>query len=518
MRRTALAVLSAVLLLGLAVPAAAHPALPVGSADVTDLTHSATDNVEYHGRFPEHTGTAGGRLGEDGTRYYLTDPRGVYVYDVTTPRSPVLLGSIALYQQDVGAALAQEDPDTNGEILLVDGATTPAGVAALHVIDVSDPRNLAVLSTVPVTDHTWTCVSDRAEPVETTKSNNGKATGTGNGNGRVPGATSPAVEINTCAYAYGRTGHIVDLTDPTDAKLLPQTWRAAIGYGDRSNRPYTHDLTEIRPGLVMSAGVDAVLMDTADPTAPVRLAAVEGQDRFSSLGYHSVEWANGGRDPYVVLGTEIAPSGPTNIAGSDCEGESSVIETWDAREIVTAVDAYQRGATLEDAFAGADFRRVDTYDAAGRGIFLEGQAPGHVLYCAHWMDLHPGFDAGGKMAVSYYDRGTRFVDVAADGTMRELGWIVAAESYSGSARWITDTVVYVMDYRRGMEVVELTDAPATGVRERSPDLVALTSSIVPPSLLDSPAAGPLAVGFFVLLLLGTELRRLRDRRTRATAR
>jgi hypothetical protein len=253
-------------------------------------------------------------------------------------------------------------------------------------------------------------------------------------------------------------------------------------------------------------------MDTSDPTAPVRLAAVEGQDRFSSLGYHSVEWANEGRDPYVVLGTEIAPSGPTNLAGSDCEGENSVIETWDASEIVAAVDAYERGASVEDAFAGADFRKVDAFDAGGRGIFLDGQAPGHVLYCAHWMDLHPDFDAGGKMAVSYYDRGTRFVDVAADGTMTEIGWIVAAESYSGSARWITDEVVYVMDYRRGMEVVQLHDTAATGVQERSPDLIALTSSVEPASALDSPLAGYAAMAMFALLLFGTELHRLRRRR------
>jgi hypothetical protein len=494
MRRAVLAVAAIIALA--AAPAAAHPTQALDPTSPTDLTFAATDNVEHHGRFPEHTGTAGGRLSADGSLFYLTDPRGVYVYDVTEPRSPQLLGSVAVFQQQLGAALAQEDPDTNGEILLVDGAPTPVGLPQLQVVDVSDPSSPAILSSLDVTDHTWTCVSGPAPASKGKKARTAEA------------------ERNTCAYAYGRTGHIVDLRDPANPELLPTTWRAAVGYGDRSNSPYTHDLTEIRPGLVMSAGADAILMDTRDPAAPVRLAAVEGQDRFSSLGYHSVEWSQDGRAPYVVLGTEIAPSGPTNLAGSDCEGENSVIETWDASEIVDAVDAYERGRPLDRAFAGAEFRLVDAYDAGGRGIFLDGQAPGHVLYCAHWMDLHPDFDAGGKMAVSYYDRGTRFVEADADGHMRELGWIVPAEGYSGSARWITDSVVYVMDYRRGMEVVELLDTPATGVHT-STDLIALTSGIEGPSPLEHPAVPYLALAVFGVLLFGTELQhRLRRRITR----
>jgi hypothetical protein len=444
MRRFALAVLT-VALVAPAAPAFAHPGVELAPTLPTDVTFSSTDNVEYLGRFPEHSGTAGGAPSEDGSLFYLTDPRGVYVYDTTDPASPALRGSLPLFQTGLGAALSQEDPDTNGEILLVDAATTPAGPARLQVVDVSDPDNLSVLSTVPVTDHTWSCVS----------------------------GTDASGEANSCAYAYGRSGHIVDLTDPTAATLLDVTWRAAVGYGDRGNRPYTHDLTEIRPGVVMSAGSTAILMGTQDPTAPVRLTAIEQPDRFSSLGYHSVEWANGGRDPFLVLGTEIAPSGATNLAGSDCEGENSVIETWAASSVVKALDIYERSGNV-NAFKKAKFTRIDAFDAGGRGLFLDGQSPAHVLYCAHWMELHPEFDGGGLMAVSYYDRGTRFVDVQPDGTMVEIGWITPAEGYSGSVQWVSDDVAYIMDYRRGMEVVRLGDAPATRVQD-SPDVIALES-------------------------------------------
>jgi hypothetical protein len=114
-------------LLAPASPALAHPTSPLDPTLPTDLTFASTDNVEYLGRFPEHTGTAGGARSADGKRFYLTDPRGVYVYDTTTPAEPELLGSIRLFQTTTGAALAQEDPDTDDRILLVDAATTPVG-------------------------------------------------------------------------------------------------------------------------------------------------------------------------------------------------------------------------------------------------------------------------------------------------------------------------------------------------------------------------------------------------------
>jgi hypothetical protein len=450
MRRTALglAALAGVSVLALAAPALAHPDVVLEPTLPTDLTYSSTDNVEFLGRFPEHAGTAGGALSPDGKRFFLTDPRGVYIYDVKDPASPRLTGSLPLFQTTTGAALAQEDPETNGSILLVDAATTPVGTAVLNVVDVSGTTP-KVLSTLSVTDHTWSCISGR------------------NAKGKK----------DRCAYAYGRTGHVIDLTDPTKAKLLPETWRSSAEYGNKSNSPYTHDVTELRPGLAMTAGSTALLLDTRNPKAPKRLAAIEQKGRFPSLGYHSVEWAQGGRDPYVVLGTEIAPSGATNSAGSDCKGESSVIETWDARSIVKAVSAhYDRGVPAAKAFRGAAFKKVDAFDAASRGVFVTGAAPGHVLYCAHWMELHPSFKGRGTMAVSYYDRGTRFVDVDAKGVMKEIGWITAAEGYSGSPQWITKDVVYVMDYRRGLEVVRLMPGKATAVRSGSADLISARST------------------------------------------
>jgi hypothetical protein len=479
MRRSPLAAAvctgTAALVLATAAPALAHPGGAVAPTLPFDVTHSKTNNVEYLGRFPEHAGTAGGLPSQDGKLFYLTDPRGVYVYDTSKPEDPKLLGSVRLFQTSLGAALGQEDPDTNGKILLVDAALdSPAGASALRIVDVSDPRKPFVRSSVNnLVDHTWTCVS----------------------------GTDEAGVVNTCAYAFGRSGAVVDLRNP-DAPVRGPSWRTATSYAG-----YTHDLTEIRPGLVMTAGATAMLMDTTDPLNPVRLAEIKPDKPFSVFGYHSVEWPREGRDRFVVTGTEIAPApapglpaATQNTAGSDCNGPESVIETWDASKVLAALAEYEvsRDASV---FEGVTFDRTDSYLASGRGLFVTGQAPGSQLYCAHWMETNPSFADGGLLAVAYYNRGTRFLEVSSAGKMKEIGWITPAEGYTGSPQWLTDSIVYVMDYRRGLEVVKLRPTPATRVVHSAPDVIAPASSAaqLPPLHLH---ARELAGAALLLLVAG----------------
>jgi hypothetical protein len=492
MRRFVLAILAAAMLVAAAAPAGAHPTHALAPTLPTDLTHAKTNNLEYLGRFPEHTGTAGGHLSADGKTFFVTDPRGVFAYDVTNPASPTLLDSVTLYQTGEGAALAQEDPDTDGKIMLVDGTPTmPATANFLHVVDVSNPRDIKIRGSLSgVSDHTWECISGL--------DNTGVMTG--------------------CAYAYGRTGHIIDLRDPSAPKKLSTTWRSRVGLpASNSGASYTHDLNEIRPGLVMSAGATNVLMDTTNPASPVKLTSVVQTGRFSTgLGYHSVEWPNAGADRYLTFGTEITPP-PFNAsgaagAGSDCEGSDAVIETWDATHVLAGLEAYQAGAPVSEAFAGRTFTKVDTFDAGGRGIFQTGNAPANVLYCAHWFEPNPQFNNGGIVAVAYYDRGTRFVNVDGNGKMTEIGWMVPAEGYAGSVQWVSNDVAYVMDYRRGLEILRLKPTPATGVVHEEPAAIAVGSHYVPPSALHVEQLTNVALGLFGLVVVGGRVRQRRQRR------
>ena len=413
--------------LALTVPAGAHPDVPLEPA--TDAGWTATDNVEHLGRFAQHVGTAGGKL--VGERFYLTDPRGVYVYDASEPATPRLEGFLPLPQTaGVNPALAQEEPDTDGQILLVDGtdpANLDAGIA-LQVVDVSDPSAMQVIGSAPVTDHTWTCVS---------------------------------TPDNGCAYAYGRTGHIVDLTVPTDPEPLETSWREHVGITEGfANDPYAHDLSEFRTGRVMNAGAHNVLMDTTDPSRPEPL--VDHVVDFHMFGYHGIEWPGGGRDDFLIAGTEIAPEGPTNLAASDCQGDGAWITTYDTSSVRKADEVTERGGNPRGLWEGASFEAIDHFHVEDRGIFLDGNPPGHTLYCAHWFDLAPSYENGGAMVAAYYDWGTRFVDIDDEGHMSETGWFLPVDGYTGAAKWITDEIVYVMDYRRGLDVLRFTGEEATG--------------------------------------------------------
>lgn len=389
----------------------------------------SSGNVEWVDVNPLHTGTAGGVV--HGDRYYVTDPRGVYVYDVAAPEQPELLGFLTAAQMGLSAVLAQEDPDTNGEILLVDAANPdePSASAELLVVDVSEPEEMSVLASVDSTAHTWECVLD-------------------------------------CTYAYGRDGDVIDLTDPESPKVATN-WRGHVEGDD-----YMHDFNEVAPGRVLGAGQPSFYLDVDKATGePAVLARIDSD--FHSLGHHHAGWPNGATDPLMLMGAEVAPSGATNLAGSDCSDESTyAVATFDATA-VREVDERQFNARNPQAHRrgdkdghaaqreGAGFAKLAEWRVDGRGAYVDGNPPAHTLFCGHWFDPHPTWDDGGVLAVAHYDWGTRFVDVAGvedGGEMEEIGWFVPAGGYTGSVTWVSDEIVYVHDYRRGLDILRVTGA------------------------------------------------------------
>ena len=87
-----------------------------------------------------------------------------------------------------------------------------------------------------------------------------------------------------------------------------------------------------------------------------------------------------------------------------------MIETWDAREVLAALDAYEAGKPLADAFAAARFRRVDTFStsaAAGSSSTVPRRGTSCTARTG-WSSTRRS-TARGLLAVAYYDRGTRFV-------------------------------------------------------------------------------------------------------------
>lgn len=401
---------------------AATPPGEMGSPEGVGFT---SDGVEWVDTIGLHSGTAGGTL-HDG-RYYVTDPRGVYVYDVDDPERPELLGALSAQQIGLHTVLAKEQPDTNGEILLVDAVdpAEPSTSDRLLVVDVSDPGDMAVVGSHEATAHTWTCVRD-------------------------------------CAFAYGRDGEVIDLSDPTDPTVATN-WRDHVDDDD-----YLHHFTEVAHGRVIGAGQPSYYFAVDADGTPEQLARIDSD--FHSLGYHGGDWPNDATDPLMLMGAEVAPAGATNLAGSDCNDDSAhAVATYDATD-VRAVDErqFERGSDRgrqrgersghERQRADAAFHKLAEWRVDGRGAYADGGAPAHRLYCGHWFDPHPDWDAGGVLAIAHYDWGVRFLDVDADGSMDERDWWQPVGGYTGAVNWITDEVAYVHDYERGIDILRVHDA------------------------------------------------------------
>lgn len=382
---------------------AALMCMPLASAEplVDDVKTAgfASENVEWVSINPAHVGTSGGKL--VGKYYYLTDPRGLFIYDTSKPEAPALVGELVAPQIGTGLALAQEDPDTNGKILLLNAYTQGGGASDLLIIDVKDKTAPTVIGKMAVSDHTWTCFLD-------------------------------------CKYAIGRTGHILDLRKPSEPKEIGN-WKDATAGAN-----YMHDFEEVAPGLLIGAGQPSFYLDVRNPMKPKELSAFSPE--FHSLGYHSAIWPRKAKDNLLLMGAEVSPPGATSNAGSDCTGEEvHALATFDAR-----------AAVKKGPRPGAIFKKLSEWRVAARGAYADGNAPAHTLYCGHWFDPHPKWKNGGVVAIGHYDWGTRFLDVSSKGEMKEIGYFQPVAGHTSSAEWISNDIVYVHDYRRGLEILRFT--------------------------------------------------------------
>ena len=162
--------------------------------------------------------------------------RGVTIERVQTlptvtenPGLGLLLGDGVTLDQVGTPVFSEEDPTTNGRILVVSNTDT-------MVYDVSDKTAPKLIGTLPGVDqHTMQCVLD-------------------------------------CTWVYGSEGAIIDLRDPTKPKLIEKSWRDDNGVEVTS----THDVTEVSPTPRSTARIlrDGFMVGVSNPKSMVFLAAV----------------------------------------------------------------------------------------------------------------------------------------------------------------------------------------------------------------------------------------------------
>ena len=212
-----------------------------------------------------------------------------------------------------------------------------------------------------------------------------------------------------CKWAYGSDGSIVDLRDPSKPELVGN-WHELVGL-----RSGAHDVEEFKPGFVIVSTLSEPLMmlDVRQPLNPKVLA----QGQHPAPGgwiFHSARWPNAGRDRFLMM---------------EGEGTSGPLLTYDTR-------GYRKSKS---------FDLVDTYTVEGSTA------------SSHWFEPHPDFRNGGYVTIGWYGEGSRFVEVAPDGKMEEVGWFEPHAQRSGfSSYWMNDEIVYAIDLYRGIDILRFT--------------------------------------------------------------
>ena len=355
----------------------------------------SSDNVEQVTFLPFEAGTAtGANFFNQGKKKYMiiTGWKTFSIYDVTDPGNPTIVGTPVPF----GFKFENEDVATNGEIMLFSESLPQNILHIWNIEDVSNPVEIATLSGAG--QHTTSCVLN-------------------------------------CKWAYGSSGAISDLRNPAKPKLMKEKWtdglEAISGH---------HDITEVAPGLVLSASQPMVFLDARkDPRHPKLLATSEPNEDVGEAPVHSNLWPRGGKDDFLlVTGESWSPSN----GGAQCtEDRNQGFSTWDGTQ-------WKKTHT---------FKRIDVFKAENGTVVDGGSAVNAPFGCSsHWFTYHPDWKNGGLVAAGWYSHGTRILKVDGKGKISEVGYFLPHAGAASGAYWVGDEHVYSVDYQRGVDVLKYT--------------------------------------------------------------
>lgn len=344
----------------------------------------SSDNVEWvaHVPFSAPSGS-GGRL--VGKYFYAVDATKLTIYDTTDPLDPQIVGVLENPHEPI---FTREDIDTNGSILLLPSFDVAPG--PLDIVDVEDKTNPRVIATIENgSEHTFSCILD-------------------------------------CTWAYGSEGTIIDLRDPASPVVQDTKWGDEKVGGNNA-----HDVTEISPGIVLTATPQIMLLDARkNPANPKLLAVGTSPDqRFQ----HTAVWPRKGKDRWVLM------AGETNFAPR-CNAGSGAFTTFDSK-------GWKKTGLLNF---------VDEYRVEN-GTYADGRPAANVIGCSsHWHEEHPKFRNGGIVAAAFFEHGTRFLDIAKNGEISEAGYFMPHAGSTGAVYWRTKDLLYTVDYMRGIDILRFT--------------------------------------------------------------
>lgn len=438
------------LLLVLALTVTGLPA-SVASAQGPGPGGFTTDNVTWVKNLPETVAGTGGRVVKVGEqlRFYTTGLKGLFIYDVTNPANPALLGALALPH------LQNEDVEVSADgsrvVISADGGLLlpflMQATAGLHVIDTSnpkDPKKVGFVSSstaaYPTGDHTASC----ADPA--------------------------------CNFVYGSEGNTYNLTNPTAPVRLAQGWQAVVKSQGVTLTQGAHDMSRDEAGLLSTDTIPRLILDPrSDPAKPKvvtrsatpwpsskNLTYQHNSERPRALEWQPRDPANPAdyNDPALRPGELLIGNGETNI-NPRCSGSNGPIATWSMRN-------------FND---GAKMQALETFRPMANGTYADGNPAVNVLGCSgHYFE-----ERNNVIAAAWFEHGTRFINVdPTTGKMNEIGYWQPVAGSAGAAYWINDEYVYVTDYVRGVDIIKLNrTAPAAPAEQLEESWLSAPAVVTP---------------------------------------
>jgi len=367
--------------------------VPATTADAGPGPGGVTsDNVEFIRHVPIAQDGVGGRL--VGDYFYANDQNKVMIFDLADPLNPTMVGFVLMPQEWL---FSREDLDGNASVIVVPNQVTAAadgsprvGTNALYIIDVEDKTSPGIIGTLP-------------------------------------GAGSHTSScILDCRYVYNSNGQIIDIRNPAKPKLLDSKW------GDGTPVQGAHDVEEVRPGIVLTASNPMMLLDARKNPAKPRVLAVSPPITNVSV-MHSTRWGSNGKDWFFVAGSE---QNFVARCGAETNGHLMTIDASDWKKTHTL------GPVID--------RHYET-----NGTYADGRPAANQGGCSsHWLELHPTFKNGGLVAHSRFEHGVRIMDINSKGKISEVGYFMPWAGMAGAAYWVTDRIIYSLDYNRGLDIIK----------------------------------------------------------------
>ena len=436
-----------VLAVATATAATAFAPLPVDNPTDSPVVQLAAEvitspNVEYLGTLPIDSPGVGGAKVEhaDGNTYfYATGVKGLTIYDVSDPTLPMLVGFLPFYHaqnEDVSVSA-----DGTRTIISADGSiAVPVAplTVGVHVVDTSDPANPVLVASHDDSNHTTECADpecnwlygsstagiydarkadegvitriERDYNLYTDESGNEKAAGgrhasnldesgllTTDSNPRL--VLDPRVHTGADGTEYG----------PWNPEVLAAGFRNEQTDGRLQHNNFRPKATEWQP---------------RDPADPADAYDDSGLSRFTPVPTTLPEGSL--RAGELLIANSESNLNPTcNMAGA--------LSTWDMRDFdkgraPVELDVFR---PLNGTYAGGD--------PAANGLGCSG----------HWFTVDDQY-----VTASWYEHGVRFFEVGLDtGAIEEVGFFQPVATEAGAAYWITDEIVYSVDYARGIDIL-----------------------------------------------------------------